>query len=155
GPVLRQEDHLAAMTFRPDGKSFLTATAVPFARGWAVRLWEPAPGLALGATPEGDRLAEMRVPPAPVPVVFSPDGKVFATPLLGHAARLWDAATCKPVGPALAHTSHIAALAFGPGGKTLLTWSEDRTLWQWDVTTGKLLGRHPLALKADGWQATF
>src|SRR5262245_45036870 len=155
GPVLRQEDHLAAMTFRPDGKSFLTATAVPLARGRAVRLWEPAPGLALGATPEDDRLAEMRVPPAPVPVVFSPDGKVFATPLFEHAARLWDAASCKPVGPPLAHTSHVAALAFGPGGKTLLTWSEDRTLWQWDVTTGKLIGRHPLALKAEGWQATF
>src|SRR5262249_58898642 len=105
--------------------------------------------------PEDDRLAEMRVPPAPVPEVFSPDGKVFATPLLEPAARLWDAATGKPVGPALAHTGPVAALAFGPGGKTLLTWSEDRTLWQWDVTTGKLLGRHPLALKGEGWQATF
>src|SRR5262245_32356113 len=155
GPVLRQEDRLAAMTFRRDGKPFLTATAPPSARGWAVRLWEPALGLALGATPEDDRLAEMRVPPAPVPVVFSPDGKVFATPLLEHAARLWDAATGKPVGPALAHTSHVAALAFGPGGKTLLTWSEDKKVWHWNVTTGKLIGRHPLALKDEGWQATF
>src|SRR5262249_56467580 len=97
--------------------------------------------------PEDDRLAEMRVPPAPVPVVFSPDGKVFATPLLEHAARLWDAATGKPVGPALAHTSPVAALAFGPGGKTLLTCSEDSTLRHGDVTTGQRILPHPLALQ--------
>src|SRR5262249_38642694 len=81
GPALRQEDRLAAVTFRPDGKAFLTATAAPSAGAWAVRLWEPAPGLALGATPDDDPLAETRVPPSPVAVAFSPDGKVFATPL--------------------------------------------------------------------------
>jgi WD40 repeat protein len=155
GPPLRQEDSLAAMTFRPDGKTFLTATAAPVAGRWAVRLWEPALGLSLGATPDDDPLAETRGNSAPVPVAFSPDGKVFATPLFKHAARLWDAATCKPVGPDLAHTSHVAALAFGPDGKTLLTWSEDKKLWQWDVTTGKLIGRHLLATKDEGWQATF
>jgi WD40 repeat protein len=140
GLVLRQEGRLAAVTFRPDGKTFLTATAAPFATGWAVRLWEPAPGLALGATTDDDPLAETRGNSAPIAVAFSPDGKVFATPLFEHAARLWDAATAQPAHPPLAHRSPVLAVAFSPDGKTALTATRDQTVQFWDVVTGKPVG---------------
>src|SRR5262249_47922447 len=95
-------------------------------------------------------------PFSPVGAAFSPNGKVFVTPLFEHAARLWDATTGQPVGPALAHTSHVTAVGFSPDGKTVLTWSEDKTVWRWEAATGKLLGRKVLSQdNAEGWTATF
>jgi eukaryotic-like serine/threonine-protein kinase len=156
GPPLRQEGPLVAVTFRPDGRTFLTATAAPFARGWAVRLWEPAPGLALGATDADDPLAEFHVPLSPIPAAFRPDGKVFATPLFQNAARLWDAATGKPLGPRLTHAAPVTALAFSPDGNTLLTWDAERTVCRWDAATGKHLGHQTFVSEGpEGAWATF
>jgi eukaryotic-like serine/threonine-protein kinase len=155
GPSLWQEGHLAALAYRPDGRTFLTAQAALSGKHWAVRLWEPAPGLTLGETPADSPLAEMRVPRAAVPVAFSPDGKVSATPLFAHAARIWDATTWKPLGPLLAHTNPVTALAFSADGNTLLSWSEDRTVWRWDAATGKPLERRRLGQDTEGGKAIF
>src|SRR5262249_41800811 len=120
-------------------------------RQWAGRLWAPAPGLSLGATPEGEPLADR---PA---ALFRPDGKAFATPVFEHAARLWDADTGRPAGPPLEHPKVVIAYAFGPDGKTLLTCCEgtDRTLRRWDPATGKLLGSQTLYQGEENWSASF
>jgi WD40 repeat protein len=55
-------------------------------------------------------------------------------------ARLWQVAGGKAAGPPLPHQALIAALAFSPDGKVLLTGSSDRTARLWDVSTGLPLG---------------
>ena len=48
-------------------------------------------------------------------------------------ARLWDAATGRPLGPALTHQGRVWAVAFSPDGKTVLTGSDDGRARLWDV----------------------
>jgi eukaryotic-like serine/threonine-protein kinase len=73
-------------------------------------------------------------------VAFSPDGKTVLTGCLDGTARLWDAATTKPLGKPLPHQDQVRAVAFSPGGKTVLTGSDDGTARLWDASTGKPLG---------------
>ena len=56
-------------------------------------------------------------------VAFSHDGSVVVTGSEDNAARLWDAATGKPIGQPLPHGSAVTAAAFSPDGKIVLTGS--------------------------------
>jgi tetratricopeptide (TPR) repeat protein len=54
-------------------------------------------------------------------VAFSPDGQTLLTGSQDTMARLWDAATCQPIGPPLPHSSDVWMVAFSPDGRFLLT----------------------------------
>ena len=51
----------------------------------------------------------------------------------GTAARLWDVATGKRLGPPLVHGRTVREVTFSPDGKTLLTASFDRTARCWEL----------------------
>jgi WD40 repeat protein/serine/threonine protein kinase len=79
---------------------------------------------------------------------FSPDGRTIIT-VEGSTARLWDAATGKPLGEPLRHEGPVRAQAFSPDSKMVLTGSgyssEDKAHPRgearlWDAATGKPLG---------------
>src|SRR5436305_1254683 len=72
-------------------------------------------------------------------VAFSPDGKLALTSGNDNRARLWDAATGKPLAQ-LPHQGSVRALAFSPDGRLILTGSLDRTAQLWDAATGKPVG---------------
>ncbi len=77
---------------------------------------------------------------------FSPDGKTILTGGEDKTARLWDAATGRPIGKPMTHSHYVRSVAFGPDGKTILSGSEDNTAQLWDVATGERLGtplEHP------------
>ena len=57
-----------------------------------------------------------------------------------QTARLWDAATGKPIGPPLAHRGTVYDVAYSPDGKTVLTGSADQTARLWDAATGNPIG---------------
>jgi WD40 repeat protein len=82
-------------------------------------------------------------------LVFSSDGKVAVTANNLGFARLWDAATGKPLGKPLKEGRGIASVAFQPDGKALLAGTHDGSTWLWYVPPGKLAGQ-PL-LPATSW----
>ena len=55
---------------------------------------------------------------------FSPDGKRIVTASRDKTARLWDAATGKPIGePLTGHDDVVSSAAFSPDGKRIVTAS--------------------------------
>jgi WD40 repeat protein len=77
-------------------------------------------------------------------VAFSPDGQSVLTGCEDGTARLWEAATGRPLGEPLRHQGPVRAVAFSPDGQTVLTGSDDHNGRLWDVATGRLVGT-PLA----------
>jgi WD40 repeat protein/tetratricopeptide (TPR) repeat protein len=73
-------------------------------------------------------------------VAYSPDGKTVLTGSRDNTARLWEAATGRPLGTPMAHQGWVQAVAYSSGGKTILTGSLDKTARLWDAATGRPLG---------------
>ena len=68
---------------------------------------------------------------------YSPDGTRIATASVDHTARVWDAATGRPIVVLNGHTAMLYFVAFSPDGTRIVTASKDRTARIWDVSNGK------------------
>jgi WD40 repeat protein len=58
---------------------------------------------------------------------------------LDKTARVWDAATGKPLTSPLEHQAQVVSAAFSPDGTRVVTASLDKTARVWDAATGKPL----------------
>ena len=92
-------------------------------------------------------------------VVFSRDGKIFATTSGDNTVVLWDAVSGKRLAPQMTgHLAPVVTAAFSPDGKLLATGSDDHSVILWDVEskqpTGRLTGHtdsvRALAFSPDG-----
>ena len=141
-------------TFGPGGNTILTAGA-----DGTARLWDAATGRPIGEA--------MKHPSMIGTAALRPDAKVVVTAggsRMGrvidqqiqqitkverpadNTARLWDAATGRPIGEPLEHQQVVEAVAFSPDGKSVLTGSADGTARLWDAATGRPIGeamKHP------------
>ena len=76
---------------------------------------------------------------------FRTDGKALLTTSQDGTARLWDAATGLPLGPALYHRGAVVLGGFSHDGKTVVTTGADGTVCLWDdagtSATGVTAGR--------------
>ena len=76
-------------------------------------------------------------------VAFSPDGTKIATAsgyISSGEARLWDAATGRPLGEPMKHDGTVRSVVFSPDGRKIATASLGHTVRLWDAATGKPFG---------------
>lgn len=131
----------AALALSRDGKRILTGSddrsgGVRTAERTA-RLWDADSGKLLKVL--SNHKHEVTA------VAISPDDKwLFTGDALGRGT-VWNAATLEPAHTRQTHTGKIVSAVFLPDGSRLLTASIDKTVAQWDLTTGKEL--QPLVLK--------
>ena len=71
---------------------------------------------------------------------FSPDGQRVVTASEDKTARLWDAASGKPIGEPMKHEEQVYSAQFSPDGQRVVTASEDKTARLWDAASGKPIG---------------
>jgi WD40 repeat protein len=119
-----------AVCWRPDGRQ--------------VALGCPNGRVLLRNAPDEDGLRELNLEGhegAVTAVTYSPDGKTLLSASADRTARLWDAATGKPLRTFAGHDFGLTAAAFLPDGRRVLTGSADGTVRLWDATTGEELAR--------------
>jgi WD40 repeat protein len=71
-----------------------------------------------------------------------------------RTARVWDAATGKPLTRPFEHQSGVRSAAFSPDGTRVVTASEDKTARVWDAAIGQPLTR-PLEHQGPVQSASF
>jgi WD40 repeat protein len=127
---------VTGLALSPDGKT-LAVTAD------GLQLWSTATGQRIsGPLPAADATA------AVAPAAFSPDGRLVAAIGSDGKARVWNVATQRQTGIAVALPISRpisggparAALAFSPGGKTFVTVGANGTAAVWSVATGRRVG---------------
>ena len=64
---------------------------------------------------------------------FSPDGQRVVTASDDKTARLWDAASGKPIGEPMKHEGDVNSAQFSPDGQRVVTASQDNTARLWDA----------------------
>lgn len=73
--------------------------------------------------------------------VFSPDGRMLASPDDDNGILLFNSAPYGEVGGFVAHYGSADPLSFSPDGRTLATGGSDRTVRLWDATSHRQIGR--------------
>jgi WD40 repeat protein len=132
--------------FHPDSSTFVTSvlrqdSSRPISEG---RLWDTSSG-----RPVGTLFAYPSRGWGAVVMVFSHDGRTILIQEAQGVVRLWDCATRRPLGPAIAQSSVIRSVAVHPDGKTVLTGGDDSVARLWSVDSGRLLGELPF--DTPGW----
>ncbi len=80
---------------------------------------------------------------------LSPDESLLAIGLSDREVYLWDWRGKKRVGPVMMHEGQVHAIAFSPGGRTLLSIDDSATLRFWNITTGQQVSQTNLGISPD------
>jgi WD40 repeat protein len=142
--TMREDANVTSFTIAPDGRTLAVENTDS-----TLSLYEIASGkerLRLGKPPKAAedvaRAQFLRVffsagddngTSAPATLAFSPDGRLLAARGPDHNVHLWDVFSGKEVRQLAGHQGLLSALAFGPGGKTLISGSHDTTALLWNV----------------------
>ncbi|MBN4000734.1 ribosome assembly protein 4 [Nostoc sp. LPT] len=111
--------YVNSVSFSPDGKRIVTASADKTARVWDI---------------SGKQIAELKGHTKAVnSASFSPDGKRIVTASADNTARVWDISG-KQIAELKGHTQPVNSASFSPDGKRIVTASADKTARVWDIS---------------------
>ncbi len=116
------DEPMAYQDQSPDGRRVVTVA------GARALVWDAAAG-RLAATLKHEEEV--------MTAAFSPDGTKVLTCSRDNTARVWDAATGKPITPPLRHFDELSSGAWHPGGHLVATASLDGRTRLWDAETGE------------------
>ena len=159
-----------AIAFFPDGTRFATAlfreTIIWDAATGDKLKTLPAAGKAIAVSPEGKRIATGEITifdaamgesdgqivaqsGAVLALVFSPDGRMFASAHENKTVRLWEVNSMDGLNTFRGHEDRVNAITFSPDGQTLATGSADKQLKFWDVKSAAVRaeGNYPPIVK--------
>jgi len=160
-------DVISSVSFSPDGKMLVSASADNTVRLWNVSDGSSAlvitgkdgpvydaslspDGQTLAMSPErstvqlwdardGVLLRRLESENSSISVAFSPDARFVAAGSYDYTVRLWRVIDGSPVLTMTGHTDYVAEVAFSPDGQTLASASADRTVRLWRVADGSLI----------------
>jgi WD40 repeat protein len=146
GVLTAGEDGVVRIRYLPGREPAGAAAVTEFDHGRPVRLAQlRRDGMQLLTVDDGGEARlwdiasrEVRALPAKevLHAAYSADGARVLTASADRTARVWGAATVKPVGPPLKHAGDVRRAAFSPDGGWVATASGDRTAVVWDGATG-------------------
>lgn len=128
--TLEHSRNVQEVFFSPDGKLLISSG------GDTAKAWDTTTGAFRGAFPDisqsyfafGNERKE----------VLSPDGKFLAcTSVFDHKIRLWDPKRVVMHSTLEGHVDRVSSIAFSPNGEYVASTSIDRSIWLWDLTTGR------------------
>lgn len=122
-PLAATSGMVVRMLYSPDGRVLAIIDIGVDDDRPAVRVWDPATGLALGTTPS-------------IVAAFSPDGTRLVAGAVDGTTRLWNTGTRRPVGDPATGTAAV----FSPDGALLAIAEPDGTIRLHDPATGRPLG---------------
>lgn len=143
-------DEIMSVAFSPDGSTLAAGGRRGFLYVWDVR--------------SGRRLRAVKSHQESVNgVAFSPDGQLLAS-ACGVAfattgsdspddttVKFWDVKTGQLIRTLTGHTGRgVSSIAFGPGGRVLVSGGEDGMLIIWNVATGRAVRKVPVSGRAYG-----
>ncbi|KZP12348.1 WD40 repeat-like protein [Athelia psychrophila] len=117
---------LSSVAFSPDGNSIVSGSNT------GVQLWNAVSGAHL--TTFTDPLAG---PSSWTVIAFSPNGSKFVS--AHKSIRLCSATGGKLLKTLKGHRGLISSVAFSPDGTKIVSGSDDRSIWVWDVVSGEHL----------------
>jgi WD40 repeat protein len=85
-------------------------------------------------------------------IALTPDGSLAA--FSGHSLTLWDLRKRKVVGTPATGTGSVYGIALDPGGKLLAASSEDKSIYFFELPSGKPSGK-PIAFGETAWSLAF
>jgi WD40 repeat protein len=120
------------MAISPDGRRLVSVGDEA-----TVRLWELASGGECALVAKADQLPAATLVAPGIPITFSGDGNMIATPGLdSHRRRIidvWDSRTGAQIATFEGHRAAITALSFSPDGRRLISGGMDTIGYIWEV----------------------
>lgn len=126
-PPLRHPQSVWRIALSPDERRIATACADGIARVWDL------------TDPAGKVVTTMRHDDWVNNCLFLSKGSRLLTISSDRTARIWDAATGKPVSPPMQHGGRAYSVAVSPDEKRIATSAEDGTTRLWEAETGRLV----------------
>jgi WD40 repeat protein len=126
-------DDVTAIRFSPDGRQLLIGT-----RDRLVRICHPTTGaertnFEAADLPDDPMLARINRRARYVQAFgFSVDGKWLVTGGSDMSVRVWEVETRRELRRFSGHDRPVSFVAFGPGGKTIISAGKDGGVYQWD-----------------------